>query len=354
MGKKPSPDRKAEAAPRARRKSARSGGVGVTLKSVAEMAGVAPATVSRAINRPDLVAADTRERINRVIEQTGYLPNLLAGGLASSRSRLFAAIVPSIANLVYAETIQSFTRRIREKGYQVLLGEASYDENAEENVVSAVLGRRPDGVVLLGINHTIGCRRKLLAAKIPVAEIWDITPTPLDTVVGYSHEKIGTAVADYLYDRGYRNFAAIAGEDVRAVKRTHAFENRLARRGVSPVMTGFVPPGSSLQFGRRRLAVLLDQGFRNGAVFCSSDTLALGVLTEAHARGLSVPGEIAVVGFCDQDFAAFTHPALTSVKVDRALMGSLAADALLARTEGIPFEGNVVDIGFTIVTRETA
>lgn len=330
-------------------------GASVTIESVAERAGVAPATVSRALNHPHKVAPETLARVNQAIAQTGYLPNLVAGGLASSRSRLFAAVVPSIANLVYAETIQSFTRRVREKGYQVVLGESGYDSQTEEDVVTALLGRRPDAIFLIGINHSLECRRKLLAAKIPVAETWDITPTPLDVVVGYDHDKVGEAVAEYLLGRGHRAFACVAASDARALKRQAAFAAEIERRGGGEVLLETTLPGSSLEWGRQRMAALIEErGFTKGAVFCSSDFLALGVLVEAQARGLSVPGDVAVMGFGDLDFAAHTHPAMTTVKIDRTLMGATAADALLARVVDQPWPESVVDLGFSIVARATA
>lgn len=336
-------------AARVRRPSA-----GVTLESVAERAGVAPATVSRALNHPHKVAAETLARVNAAIAQTGYLPNLLAGGLASSRSRLFAAIVPSIANLVYAETIQSFTRRVREKGYQVLLGESGYDPRTEEDVVTAVLGRRPDAIFLIGINHSLDCRRKLLAARIPIVETWDITPTPLDVVVGYDHDKVGQAVAEYVLARGHAACACVAASDARALKRQAAFAAEVERRGGGPVLLETTLPGSSLEWGRQRMAALIDRGFARGAVFCSSDMLGLGVMIEAQARGLRVPEDVAVVGFGDLDFAAHTHPAMTTVKIDRTLMGATAADALLARAVDQPWPEPVVDLGFSVVARASA
>lgn len=340
----------------AKRKAARTRrtSAAVTIESVAERAGVAPATVSRALNHPTKVAAATLARIKLAIAETGYLPNLLAGALATNRSRLFAAIVPSIANAVYAETIQSFTRTVREHGYQVVLGESGYDYETEDAVVAALLGRRPDAVFLIGINHSLECRRRLLAAKIPLVETWDITPTPLDVVVGYSHDAVGMAVAEFLLARGHTRFAAICGDDSRAHKRVRAFAAEIAKRGGGEVPVETAPPGSSLQWGRHCMAALLDKGFSAGAVFCSSDVLALGVMVEAQSRGLKIPGDLAVIGFGDLELAAHTYPALTTVRVDRTLMGARAAEALLARVADQPFAETVIDLGFSIVSRETA
>lgn len=326
----------------------------VTLESVAHVAGVSAITVSRALNHPDQVAPDTLERINQAIAQTGYVPNLLAGGLASNRSRLIAAIVPTIANLVYAETIQHFSQHVRNAGYQVLLGESGYLQDTEEHLVSAILSRRPDAIFLTGINHSADCRRRLLAARIPIVETWDVTPTPLDIVVGFSHEQVGQAVADYLYGRGYRKFAIVSADDPRAVIRYRSFEATLGRHGITGIPAGVVPAVSSLQRGRQGLALLLSQGFKDGVIFCSSDTLAQGVLAEAQCRGLAVPGDLAVFGFGDQNFAAHTCPALTTVRIDRPSMGKRAADALLARLQDQPVPENVVNVGFQIISRQTA
>ncbi len=325
----------------------------VTLDDVAKLAGVSPITVSRALNYPNKVAAKTLEKINQAIARTGYVPNLLAGGLASKRSRLIAAIVPSIANSVYAETIKNFSEELRGSGYQVLLGESGFSEEQEESLISAVLSRRPDGIFLTGVNHSIACRRLLLAAKIPVVETWDLSPSPLDVVIGFSHEQIGSSVASFLWSKGYRRIGIISATDHRAQVRQRAFIETLRGLGVNDVVISHVPVPTSFKFGRDGLAQLLDNGFGQGAVFCSSDTLAQGVLAEAQSRGLSIPDQLAVIGFGDQPYAAYTFPALTTVRFDRRAIGRKAAIAILARIKGDLTVENVIDVGFSIVERAT-
>lgn len=332
----------------------RQGSQSVTLESVAKLAGVAPTTVSRALNYPDKVAQKTRDRINQVIMQTGYVPNLLAGGLASNKSRLIAVVVPSLVNVVYAETVQHFAKRVKEAGYQVLQGEVGYDLEEEEQLVTAVLSRRPDAIFLTGIHHSNNCRQKLLAANIPIVETWDVTPTPLDIVVGFSQDGVGKKAANFFYEKGYRNFAIVSAEDHRAILRNKSFKKALAAKGILDVPTSVVPGISNLKLGRQGAAKLLDEGLRGALIFCSSDTLAHGVLTEVQSRGLSVPDDVAIVGFGDQNFAAYTYPALTTVRIDRATMGRLSADALLNRINNQPVPKKMVDVGFEIVVRDTA
>nr|WP_321458287.1 LacI family DNA-binding transcriptional regulator [uncultured Cohaesibacter sp.] len=332
----------------------RQGSQRVTLESVAKLSGVAPTTVSRALNYPDKVAKKTLDRINAIIEQTGYVPNMLAGGLASNKSKLVAVIVPSLVNIVYAETVQHFAKPMKEAGYQVLQGEVGYSLEEEEQLVTAILSRRPDGIFLTGIHHSNNCRRQLLAANIPIVETWDVTPTPLDIVVGFSQQSVGKKTANYFYDKGYRKFAIVSAEDRRAIIRNESFLKALAEKGITDVPTSIVPGISNLHLGRQGVAKLLDEGLRGSLVFCSSDTLAHGVLTEVQARGLSIPDDIAIVGFGDQNFAAYTYPALSTVRIDRATMGREAASALLSRLSEQPVEHPVLDVGFEIIERATA
>ena len=223
----------------------------------------------------------------------------------------------------------------------------------EEALVTEILGRRPDALFLVGVNHTAETRRRILSAGIPVVEAWDLTETPLDMVVGFSHEKVGTEVAEHLVARGYRRFASVWADDERAARRRRGFLEVLRRHGLEEVGVSMTPAPSTQRVGRLSMAEMLGRGVRPDAVVCSSDTFAQGVLAEARARGLSVPGDLAVMGFGDLEFAADTVPALSTVRIDREGIGRLAAEALLAHLEGKPPAQKVVDVGFRIVDRET-
>jgi LacI family gluconate utilization system Gnt-I transcriptional repressor len=325
----------------------------VTLADVAKLAGVSPITVSRVFNHPELVTPETIAHVQQVIARTGYVPNLLAGGLASKRSRLVAAIVPSITNAIFVETVQALTDRLWEAGYQVLLGLSGYPPAREEALLAAVLSRRPDAIVLTGINHSAPARQRLMAAKIPIVETWDMTPTPIDMLVGFSHEQVGAAVARHLLARGHRRLGMIWADDERALARRRGVLNELAARGVPEPRIETVPAPSTLGLGRQGLARLLDAGQPPTAVFCSSDLLAHGALEEARSRGLAMPEQLALMGFGDLDFAQHTFPALSSVRVDRAAIGRRAAEMILARMSHEALPANVVDVGFTIIDRAT-
>ena len=334
------------------RRSRRGSGA-VTLHDVAKLAGVAPITASRAVNTPDQVSEEVRRRVGEAIARTGYVPNRLAGGLASTRSRLVAAVVPTISGPVFLETVQSLTEALADAGYQLMLGQAGYAGSREDALLEAIIGRRPDGIVLTGIMHSVEGRRRLLACGIPVVETWDLTPTPIDMLVGFSHVEVGRVVAQFLHAKGRRRLAAVAGDDERARRRFEAFQAAARALGQAEVPVVVVPAPTTLRSGRDALAELLHIAGHIDAVFCSSDLVALGVLTEARVRGLHIPGQLAVVGFGDLEFAADLDPALTTVRINGAAIGRQAARFIVDRAEGREVTDRVVDIGFSVVARQS-
>ena len=338
------------AAPRRSRR-----GGGITLGDVARIAGVSPITASRALNTPDQVAPEKLARVREAVARTGYVPNRLAGGLASARSRLVAAVVPTIAGPVFMEMVQSLTTALADAGYQLMLGQSGYTESREDALLEAIIGRRPDGIVLTGILHSPEGRRRLLASGIPVVETWDLTPTPIDMLVGFSHTEAAAAVARHLHAKGRCRPALLSADDERALRRNRGFVDEALRLGLVreaaeiPVLR--VPAPTTLGSGRSGLARLLAEWPEVDAVFCSSDMLALGVLIEAAARGIAVPQQLAVVGFGDLGFAADTQPALSTVRIDGTGIGQRAARFIVDRADGRTTGEKVVDLGFRVIER---
>ena len=330
---------------------ARRGSGAVTLHDVARLAGVAPITASRALNTPAQVSDEVLRKVQDAVQRTGYVPNRVAGGLASARSRLVAAVVPTISGLVFLQTLQALDETLAAQGYQLMVGQSGYADSREDALLEAIIGRRPDGIVLTGVMHSPQGRRRLMAAGIPVVETWDLTPTPIDMLVGFSHEAVGRRVAEFLHGKGRRRLAIVLGDDERAARRLAAYRARAQELGLKDVAAEIVPAPTTLASGRAALARLLAHDKRIDAVFCTSDLLALGVLTEAQVLGLRVPKQLAIVGFGDLAFAADVNPALTTVQINGAAIGRQAAQFLLDRLEGRAVAQRVVDIGFSIVER---
>ncbi len=212
----------------AKRCSSSRAGATPTLIDVARVAGVSPITVSRTLGRPEAVAPATRRRVLEAVRATAYVPNLAAGSLASSRSRLVAIFLPTIANSIFADTVQALTERLAVAGYQTLLGLTGYSAEQEEHLLEAVLGRRPDGIVLTGTEHSQVSRERLARVGIPLVEVWDLCAKPLDMLVGFSHEAVGAAVAQYLLGKGYRRVSLVSLDDPRGLRRCNSLIATLA------------------------------------------------------------------------------------------------------------------------------
>lgn len=334
------------------KRSRRSSGA-ITLRDVAKLAGVAPITASRVLNTPDQVSPDVRQKVLDAVQRTGYVPNRLAGGLASSRSRLIAAVVPSTVMSVFMETIESLNGTLFDAGYQLMLGQSSYSSEREDLLLEAIIGRRPDGIFVTGIVQPGKGRTRLLASGIPVVETWDLTPTPIDMLIGFSHADIGRAVARFLLAKGRSRVAVVTADDERAARRLAAFSEAVAQSGSGEVVVVNVGASRSIKSGREAMGRLLAEAPEVDAIFCSSDLLALGVVTEARARGIAVPGRIAILGFGDVPFVADMVPALSTVRINGAQIGQQAARYLVDRAEGRAVEQHIVDVGFSIVERDT-
>ena len=320
-----------------------------TLHDVAREAGVSLITASRALSNPAVVSAATIARVLQAVEATGYIPNLLAGGLKSKRSMTVAALVPTISVAQFLPTVQALTEALDDAGYQLILGQSGYDHSREEALLNTMIGRRPDGIVITGLVHSPEARERLTRLGIPVVETWDLSDRPVDMLVGFSHAKVGAAVAGYLLDKGWRRLGIATGDDHRASMRRQGFVSTVGH----DVPTAVVPAPSNMALGRQALSDLLQRDPTIQAVHCSSDQLAQGVLAEAQARGLRIPQDLAVCGFGDADFAAHMEPSLTTVHVDGALIGRRAAQMIVQRCRGEAVEPRTVDVGFRVVERRS-
>ncbi|MCU4118966.1 LacI family DNA-binding transcriptional regulator [Variovorax sp. N23] len=320
-----------------------------TLHDVAKAAGVSLITASRALSNPGIVSDKTIAKVQAAAEATGYIPNLLAGGLKSKRSLMVAGIVPSLSVLQFLPTVQTLTNELAAAGYQLILGQTQYDPAVEESVLNTMIGRQPDGIVITGLVRSQRARDRLRRSGIPVVETWDLTDQPIDMLVGFSHRKVGEAVGAYFMGKKWQHIGVASGDDLRARMRREGFLAALGRE----VPTALVPAPSSLERGRLALVELLASDPKLEAVCCSSDQLAHGVMVEAMARGMRVPGDLAVCGFGNADFGAHMLPSISTVHVDGPEIGRLAARLIVDRCRQAPISKRVIDVGFRMIERQS-
>ncbi len=328
----------------------------ITLKHVAELAGVSPITVSRAINRPAAVSGPLRDRVQVAVDRLGYVQNRMAGALAAAHSPVIPVVVPSLANPVFAETIQGIQEVVQGAGYQLLLGHTEYDLDREYACVSAFLGWSPPGLIVAGMRHHERTRVMLKRWGRPMVEVMDHGSRPLDMSVGLSHVEAGKAMGDHLVARGYRAIlfaGCTARADYRAWQRLKGLDRSLEAAGLPrrPPLTLDEPSGARLG-GDALMRVLATQPDVD-AVFFANDELATGALLRARREGVDVPGRIAVAGFNGLDVGDLVTPRLTTVASPRLEIGRTAAAKLIAAIRGAPTGPKRVDVGFTLLARDS-
>jgi LacI family transcriptional regulator, gluconate utilization system Gnt-I transcriptional repressor len=346
------------APPLAPERKSRSGHGRATLRDVAEAAAVTPITVSRYLRQPDRVAADTAARIVAALSATGYVPNKQAGLLASGRSNIVAALLPNLANSIFAETAQGLSDTLQAHGHELLIAATGYSLEREEEQLRALLGWHPAAVVVTGRRHSAGALKLLRRAQAegtPVIEIWDHAGRGSGgfTQVGFGHDEVGRAMAQHLLRAGHRRIAYVdsgVAEDYRAHERGQAFA-AAAREAGAAVDVLTAPQGDAFDAGRHMLGALLKaaQPALTAAAF-ANDPLACGALLEASRRGVAVPDRLALLGFGDFALARQLSPALSSVQLPRYDIGRVAASSLLESLRGgrpAPSQG----LGWTLVAR---
>ena len=323
------------------------------LDEVARLAGVSTATVSRFLNNPSVVAAPTAERIRTAIRETGYVPNLTAGALASSRSRLIAALVPDIAASIFNDTVEAMIDELANEGNSVVLALTGPDNHRLNAEIEMALARRVDAMILTGIVTDAETRARLRSHAVTVIETWGLPDEPIDVAIGFSHRAVGEEMARFLRSRGYRRPHLIVPRSTRSERRASGFAKRWVEDGGDEPTRLMVNTPSHFGQGRFSYRALADLPARPDVVICGSDWIAQGLIVEASAAGVRVPDQLAVTGFGNLRMAGDMRPTITSVDVDGARIAREAMRVLKARMAGRPVETRI-DVGFRIIARESA
>jgi LacI family gluconate utilization system Gnt-I transcriptional repressor len=315
-------------------------------------------TVSRAFRQDASVSEETRRRIMDAVDALGYVLDQSAGSLSSRRTGFIAALVPSINNPNFSDTARGITDALENTGLQLLLGYTDYAPDKEEQLIEAMLRRRPEGIILTGGQHTSRARRMLEKAGIPVVETWEIPETPINHVVGFSNGEAMSLLVRELAAKGYRKFGYIGGttaRDTRGSQRRSGFLKTVEALGLETdrVISFGVPP-ITMEQGGQAIISMLERWPDTEVVLCVSDLSAFGALMECQRRGLRVPQDIAIAGFGDYEISSICHPRMTTINVDCYGIGKQAAVRLLdALQNDDERAGDITLTGYRVVLRES-
>jgi LacI family gluconate utilization system Gnt-I transcriptional repressor len=251
--------------------------------------------------------------------------------------------------------IQGFSDVLGPSGLHLMLGTSGESLLGEERIVAAFLAQRPRGILLHNTEHTDACRQLLTQSGIPVIEIGDLAPKPIDTAVGYSNFDAAFAMTRHLIDRGYRRIAFVGRtrQNERAAERLRGYREAVKASGIADPSAPIIEAPPGLGSGAQVISQLLDQHPRVDAVFYAGDALAGGALLECNRRGVPVPGRIAIAGYDDDDLAAELKPSLTALRIPRYETGRRVAETLPQMLADLPAPSNTIDLGFELLHRES-
>lgn len=330
----------------------------VTMSEVAQLANVSKITVSRVLRTPAKVSPETRERVQAAIRSLGYVLDETAGSLSSRKSRTVGAPISTLSGSTFASTVDGLSSTLRSSGYQLLLANTDYSNEKEEDFIATMLGHRPVGLVLTSTTHTDEARALLSGSGIPVVELWELSTNPIYHSVGFSNIAAGYSMTRFLYETGRRRIGFIGntgGSDTRVRQRAAGYIKALHEFGCSePRSVDAENSATSAERGAEGLSRILEQWPDTDAVFCVSDSIALGAISEAQRKGLSVPQDIAITGFGDFEFANEFGLGLTTVRIPGFRIGQLAAQLILEGKADLADAPRKIDVGFKIVRRRTA
>jgi LacI family gluconate utilization system Gnt-I transcriptional repressor len=324
----------------------------IKMEHVANAAGVSLMTVSNSFQQPNKVRPETRERVFAAATELGYVPNAIASNLASGRSRVIGAIVPSLRNANFAGMMQGLIDHLEAQNYQLLVANADTHERQMKSL-RAFLGRRVDGLVLTGTEHPPELRLMLEMAGVPVVEALNLDGPVMDMAVGFSNYDAARALTERIIERGFKRigFAGYEPRQSRFRERQRAFQDALADAGLRNDLLFFGPESLGYAGGRVAMNHLLEIEPNLQVMFCVTDIFAVGALFESMRRGWSVPERFAVTGFGDFEIAAEVPPGLTTVGLHSYSVGRAAADMLIGRATGQTVENPIRDVGYEIIMR---
>ena len=306
----------------------------LTLKDVSMASGVSEMTVSRVLRNRGDVSAATREKVLSAAKSLGYVPNKIAGALASNRVNLVAVIIPSLSNMVFPEVLTGISEALDDTPLQSVVGVTNYSPEKEEQVLFEMLSWRPSGIILAGLEHSNASRAMLAASGIPVVEIMDTDGDPIDSVVGISHRRAGREMARFIIKYGSRNIGFLGTKmpmDHRARKRFEGFTEALAKKGVEIADQEFYDGSSSLEKGREMTERLLNRSPDLDFLYYSNDMIGAGGLLYLQDKGIDVPGQIGLAGFNGSELLRGFSTRLATMDAGRRDIGKSAAEIIIER-----------------------
>lgn len=306
-----------------------------TIKDIANVLGLTPSAVSKALNDHPRISDKTKIAVRQVAENLNYLPNHLASALRKGKSNLVGVIIPRNNSNFFSSVVENIEKILNKEGYNIIITQSYESYEKECNNIDSLLNTQVDGVIASMANETtdLSFYEKIKAKGIPLV-LFDRGENDLNVdYVGVDDYLSSFNVVEHLYTQNCRRIAHIAGfSHTRIYKnRIKGYRDALAKFDLPIEESLIIETNLRLEEGRRIMQQLLDLPNRPDAVYAAGDFAALGALQVLLENNIKVPEEIALVGFSDEPFASYVTPAITSINQYSEQIGKLAAEAFLYR-----------------------
>lgn len=329
----------------------------VTMKDVAESAGVSTATVSHVINGTRFVQKETKQAVLSAMQSLGYQPNSIARSLRSGETKTIGLVVPDASNPFFADISRRIENIGYENGYSVILCNSDNDLKKQRDYVSTLISKQVDGVFFISAGDSRDDLQRLLESGIPVVIADRNMPLELADIVLLDNEEAGYRATEHLIHLGHRRIGCITGPtDISpSMHRVSGFQRALDEYGLTFDKQLVLPGDFSIQSGIRAMGELLDLDPPPTAVFALNDMMAIGAISAAHRKGLQVPEDHSVIGFDDIELASAVEPALTTMAQPLQEIAQKATYRLLEKmnTVGDDWQNEKYVLQATLVVRES-
>ena len=324
----------------------------ITIEDIAAAADVGIATVSRTLNHPDIVRKDTRDKIMKVVHELGYIRSGAARALASKQTFTVGAIIPTLNNAIFAACMDGFERVLSEANYTLLITVTKFDRDHETLQLHKLLERGVDAVLLIGLDHSKQSFALLEKSKVCAVSIFGSRKSGKLPCIGFDNRKASENIVDHLVSLGHQHIGMIAGitkGNDRARDRKNGVIKALKKHKLEFHSSWFIESQYSHAHGRQAFKELYDNNLQPTAIICGNDVLAMGAMFEAKALGIKIPDQISITGFDNLPITEHLTPALTTIDVPSAEMGTQAAQAIVQKLKtGEKIKSRLLDANLLI------
>lgn len=308
----------------------------ITIKDVAKKAGVSVATISRVLNNDPAVKEKTREMVTDIIKETGYAPNYLGRHLRKSRTNKILALIPSVSNQFYSKIISAMEREARKRGYTVLISMSHSDRKIEEENLKMLYNRVVDGIVLFSSKLTKD-EINNLAMEHPLVQCSEYIENSVSDIVSIDNEQAAFDAVSFLVGEGHKRicYFGVSEKYYSAKQREKGYKRALTEKNIKTGNKFIYKAGYSYKDGEDMAKEMHDKFSDKlpDAVFCISDSIAMGAIKYFLENGIKVPEDICVIGFDNTSVSKVFYPPLSTVAQPQEQIGKEAVDLLIDRIE---------------------